>query len=284
MAPLLPGGSSGTWALIGMAATLAGVTRSPLTAIVFAFELTHDAGSLLPLLAACAAAHLLSTTVLKRSILTEKIARRGFHVVREYQVEPLEALFVREAMTTELYTAAPDTPIAQLRIQLTSSSLVRRQRLCPVLGPEDDLVGVVVPSDLLQLDDARSKDQTVRAITRTDVVVAYPDETLRSAADRMAQHWLGALPVLARGPDRQLVGMITEFDLLKARHRQLVEERHRERVFRLRRAVSGTGASEVVGAQPGGSGEGCTGAGSEGDGAQGHRLEAAGKAAGPDPS
>jgi hypothetical protein len=115
MAPVLPGGTAGTWALLEMAATLAGVTRSPLTAIVFAFELTHDTGSMLPLLVACAAAHLLSTTVLKRSILTEKVARRGFHVAREYQVEPLDALFVREAMLTDLVTATTEIDLLKAR-------------------------------------------------------------------------------------------------------------------------------------------------------------------------
>ncbi len=81
-------------ALIGMGATLAGAMRSPFTSIVFAFELTHDTAALLPLLLACTVAHTLSTLLLKRSILTEKVARHGFHVCREYAVEPLEALLV----------------------------------------------------------------------------------------------------------------------------------------------------------------------------------------------
>ncbi|MBV9661722.1 MAG: chloride channel protein [Acidimicrobiales bacterium] len=234
MAPVLPGGSSAMWALLGMAATLAGVTRSPLTSIVFAFELTHDTGSLLPLLVACATAHLLSTTVLRRSILTEKVARRGFHVVREYQVEPLEALFVRDAMLTDLVSASPDTPAADLRARHGSDPMARRQRLYPIVNADDTLLGVVTPSDLLHPDSPLPPAATASMITRKDVVVAHPDETLRTVADRMAEHWLGALPVVENDPDGRLVGVITEFDLLKARHRQLVEERHRERVLRIR--------------------------------------------------
>jgi CIC family chloride channel protein len=235
MAPVLPGGSSATWALLGMAATLSGVTRSPLTGIVFAFELTHDTGSLLPLLVACAAAHLLSTTVLKRSVLTEKVARRGFHVVREYQVEPLEALFVREAMLTDLVTATTQTAIPTLRTQHLSSPLARRQRLYPIIDEHRALQGVVLPSDLLDIQPDQPKPLMIEDIARTDVIVAYPDETLRAVADRMAEHWIGALPVVERDTTPRLVGVITEFDLLKARHRQLVEERQRERVLRLRR-------------------------------------------------
>jgi H+/Cl- antiporter ClcA len=97
---VLPGASTGVWALLGMAAALGGVTRSPFTAIIFAFELTHDQNSLLALLIAATVAHLVSVLVLKRSILTEKVACRGFHVMREYAVDPLEATFVREVMDT----------------------------------------------------------------------------------------------------------------------------------------------------------------------------------------
>ncbi len=97
----LPGASPGVWALIGLAAALGGVTRSPFTAIIFAFELTDDTHILLALLVAATLAHLVSVLVLKRSILTEKVARRGFHVMREYSVDPLEATFVREVMETD---------------------------------------------------------------------------------------------------------------------------------------------------------------------------------------
>ena len=89
LAPVLPGGSAGAWSVLGMAAALPGVTRSPLTAIVFALELTNDVRLLLPLVVATTIAHLVSVLVLKRSILTEKVARRGFHVLREYSVSPL---------------------------------------------------------------------------------------------------------------------------------------------------------------------------------------------------
>ncbi len=229
MAPVLPGGSSATWALLGMAATLAGVTRSPFTAVVFAFELTHDIGSLLPLLLACALAHLVSSLVLKRSILTEKVARRGFHVVREYHVEPLEALFVREAMLTDVVRAQPDQPVAELLALLRTTPVVRRQRLFPVVDDTDTLIGVVAPSDLFEGGDGDSP-ATVGGHARTDVVVAHPDETSRAAADRMAEHWVGALPVVRRG-DRRVLGVITEFDLLKSRQRQLEEERHRQRIL-----------------------------------------------------
>jgi chloride channel protein, CIC family len=232
MAPVMPGGSSATWALLGMAGALAGVTRSPFTAIVFAFELTHDTGSLLPLLVTCTIAHLISTLVLKRSILTEKVARRGFHVMREYQVEPMEALFVREAMQQDVLTVAPDQPLAGLAAELSARPASRRQRLYPVIDDDNTLLGVITPSDLLA--PGGDGDPVACHIMRADALVTYPDEILRAAADQMAEHWVGALPVVTRDKKR-LLGILTEFDLLKARQRQLAEERHRERVLRLRR-------------------------------------------------
>jgi H+/Cl- antiporter ClcA len=236
MAPVLPGGSTATWALLGMAGALAGVTRSPFTSIVFAFELTHDTGSLLPLLVTCTIAHLISTLVLKRSILTEKVARRGFHVMREYQVEPTEALFVREAMQTDVLTVTPDEPAALLPSKLTGSPAGRRQRLLPVTGADGALLGVIIPSDLLTVGgNGTTTAVAARHIMRPDALVTYPDEILRAAADQMVEHWVGALPVVTRD-ERRLLGILTEFDLLKARQRQLHEERHRERVLRLKRA------------------------------------------------
>ena len=225
------GGSSATWALMGMAGALAGVTRSPLTSIVFAFELTHDTGSLLPLLVVCTLAHLVSTLILKRSILTEKVARKGFHVMREYAVDQLEAVFVREVMITDMLIVAPDVPATSLREKLELDSLVRRQRLYPVVSG-DTLTGVIGWSDL---SDGRDRTgATVDELAHHDAIVAYPDETLRSAADRMAAHELGALVVVDRSDRGRLLGVVTYFELLGGRRRQLVEEHHRQRPLRLR--------------------------------------------------
>ena len=141
---VLPGATPGVWALIGLAGAMAGVTRSPFTAIVFAFELTHDQNSLLALLVAATVAHLVSVLVLKRSILTEKVARRGFHVMREYAVDPLEATFVREVMDTDMYTVEPERRLVDLYRSLPEGSAERRQRLYPVLDDDGGrMVGVL---------------------------------------------------------------------------------------------------------------------------------------------
>ncbi len=104
-AVVLPG-AHGFWALLGMAAMLGGTLPAPLTGIVFAVEVTGDAGALAPLLAATMAAYAVSVLLLKRSILTEKIARRGLHVTREYGIDPYEFTRVGAVMTTEVETLA----------------------------------------------------------------------------------------------------------------------------------------------------------------------------------
>jgi H+/Cl- antiporter ClcA len=236
MGHLLPGASVGVWALIGMAGALAGVTRSPFTAIIFAFELTHDQNSLLALLVAATVSHLVSVLVLKRSILTEKVARRGFHVMREYAVDPLEATFVREVMDTDVYTVEPTRLLSEIYQDLGEGSAERRQRLYPVLDGDGRLVGLLPWSCVLP---ARTDSvQQVHDAMIVPVAVAYPDEILRAVADRMAGLGLGVLPVVDRADSGHLDGLITQFDLLQARQKLLEEERHAERILTLRRVTT----------------------------------------------
>jgi chloride channel protein, CIC family len=235
----LPGAGSGTWALLGMAAALAGVTRSPFTSIVFALELTHDVAALPALLVACTVAHLLSVLTLKRSILTEKVARRGYHVSREYEVDPLQALLVRDVMSTDVLTVPPGTTAGELYERLPEGSEQRRQRLYPVTDADGALLGVLAFSDVLAAYRSHSTLPTT-ALVRPPLV-ALPDETLRAVADRMVASGHGALPVVDSSVPARLVGLVSQFDLLRAHERQLVEERHRERPLRPRQLAAGLG-------------------------------------------
>ncbi len=226
---VLPGAEQGTWALLGMAAALAGVTRSPFTSIVFALELTHDVNALLALLIACTVAHLVSVLTLKRSILTEKVARRGYHVTREYELDPLHALLVRDVMSTKILTVTPSTPVAEIYERLPEGSDERRQRLYPVLDHDETITGVLAFSDVLAA--RRSLSSSPAGTVARPPVLAFADETLREVADKMVSSAHGVLPVIQRGSG-QLVGLISQFDLLRAHERVLIEERHRERPLR----------------------------------------------------
>jgi CIC family chloride channel protein len=229
---VLPGATVGSFALIGMAGSLSGVTRSPFTAIVFSFELTHDQNSLLALLVSATGAYLVSVLTLKRSILTEKVARRGFHVMREYAVDPLEATFVREVMETDVFTVEPSRTLDDLYRALPEGSVERRQRLYPVVDDDGELLGVI-PWSAVLAGRANGSTSVEDAMMRP-TAVAYPDEVLRLVADRMAAFGLGVLPVVDRGQPGRLDGLVTQFDLLGARQKLLEEERHAERVLTLR--------------------------------------------------
>ena len=227
----LPAEGIGFWPLVSMGAILGGTMRSPLTGVVFALELTHDFDMALPLLVAVTVAHGFTVLTLRRSILTEKIARRGYHLSREYAVDPLEILFVREVMRTSVAALAADAPYDTLRHSLHGESSRGRQRLYPVVGHDDTLVGVVTRGDLQAVADAPDAGaKPLAAILKTQPVVAYPDESLRMIVYRMAETGLTRFPVVHRA-HRRVIGMISLTDLLKARALNLNAEQRRERVL-----------------------------------------------------
>ncbi len=234
---VLPNEGPGFWPLVSMGAILGGTMRSPFTGIIFALELTRDVDALLPLLVAVTLAHAFTVLVMRRSILTEKVSRRGYHLSREYAVDPLEILFVREVMRTNVVALPANISLEDLAQSLRSGHGHAGQRLYPVLGAEGELLGVVTRGDLQALIHARHEDAAccqLAEVIRRDPVVAYPDEPLRAVVYRMAETGLTRFPVVERGNGRKLVGIIALSDLLRARARSLEEERRRERVLRVR--------------------------------------------------
>jgi CBS domain-containing protein len=229
----LPNEGAGFWPLISIGAILGGTMRSPFTSIVFAFELTHDANVFLPLLVGSMIAHGFTVLTLKRSILTEKVARRGFHLSREYAVDPLELLYVREVMQKETLSVGSS---AVLRDVLDSPQLMKwqLQRLLPVVDANGRLAGILTSGDLHKWqeegDEKLLQSSLIEAVRR-ESVNAYPDEPLRIVVNRMAASGITRMPVID-GETLKLLGLVTLEDLLKARTRHVEEERHREQVIR----------------------------------------------------
>jgi H+/Cl- antiporter ClcA len=226
----------GFWPLVSMGAILGGTMGSPFTGIIFAVELTHDVNMLLPLLVSVMIAHTFSVLLLKRSILTEKIARRGYHLTREYAIDPLEILFAREVMRPNIAALPSTIPIERLAETLRLNPAGAPQRLYPIVGPEGWLEGVVTRSDLRALADQPTSQTTLRlmGVMKTNPTLAYPDEPLRLIVQRMAETGLTRFPVVERGANRRLIGMISLEDLLKARSLNLEAEQRRERIMRVR--------------------------------------------------
>jgi chloride channel protein, CIC family len=225
-ARVFPDAGLGFWPLVSMGAILGGTMRSPLTGIVFSLELTHDVDMLLPLLVATTVAHAFTVLTLRRSILTEKVSRRGYHLSREYAVDPLEILFVREVMRTKVVALPSSTRVADLAHALHGDS-AHGQRLYPVVDGER-LLGVAGRSALLELASSAGAGQTLADAVSGTAVVAHPDEPLRAVVYRMAETGHTRLPVI--DGDRQLLGLVSLEDLLTARARNLDAERRRERM------------------------------------------------------
>jgi CBS domain-containing protein len=220
-----------------MGAILGGTMRSPFTGIVFALELTHDINMLLPLMVACFLAHLFTVLTLKRSILTEKISRRGYHLSREYSLDPFEILFVKEVMATNVVALPGDATVDDARELIRSPERPRGQYLFPVIDGKGELLGVLTRTRLTELFDqapGMAGSLNLADIAVKDTVVAYADEPLRVVVHRMAESGFTRLPVLDPQSDRRLVGMISLDGLLRARSQNLSEERARERVLHIR--------------------------------------------------
>ena len=225
----LPGGGPELWALVCMAAILAGTMRAPLTAVVFAFELTQDVNAFLPTLLSCAVAYGFTVIVMPRSILTEKIARRGRHVYREYGVDPLERHFVDEVMTRDPLTIAGSlTPKEILNNHFGHE---QQHRAYPVIA-EGQVVGMMDRDTLEGLArEAPSRPVAQRLPDPHRLVYALPGDTCRAVALRLAAHGLERLPVLRDSVTRELVGIISRSDLLKPARALHEEEVHRETFF-----------------------------------------------------
>ncbi len=221
---------TGIWALAGMAAVMGGTMRSPLTAMVFSLELTHDVNALPLLLIATIAAHTVTVLLMRRSILTEKVARRGYHVAREYSIDPLVRVRVEEVMDPGSFAIPASMKTGDLARQIADNALPYIRHLgLPIVDDEGKLVGVITRGDLLNAlkTDPTGQKSVIDAGTR-EPLIAYPDEPLSDAVERMAHHNIGRLPVVDRDRGERVVGYLGRSAILAARQRLLEEEWGRE--------------------------------------------------------
>lgn len=232
---VLPNAGPGDWALIGMAATMGGTMRAPLTAMMFAVELTGDAALVVPLLTACGASYAFTVLVLKRSILTEKVARRGHHLSREYSVDPLELTFVRDVMAQPVETVPADLTMQGL-IDFFGTDR-ERHKIYPAVDKSGRVVALASRQDALAaMRDGSRLDATVADVLgNRQFPIARPNETLSTLVAAMVQHDAGRVPVI-RAEDDALVGIVARSDLLRVRARLLAEEGERRTFLLWRRS------------------------------------------------
>ena len=219
VAALLPGAevSVPVAGLVGMAAIFAAASHALLASIVFAFEATRQPLGLLPLLAGGSAAYLISVLLMRTSIMTERLARRGTAVRPEYSLDYLSQVLVRDVMATAVRSLPDHTTVADARDWLVSPAAGGHSGF-PVVTDAGEILGVVTRRDLFAPDAAASAP--VGSLVRRRPVIAFPGSTLREAADHMVRANVGRLPVVDAESGR-LVGILTRSDLLAAHARRL---------------------------------------------------------------
>jgi chloride channel protein, CIC family len=233
LAHVLPAASPGFCALLTMSATMGGTMRSPLTATFFAAEVTGNTHVLLPLLTACVTAHVVTVLLMRRSILTEKVARRGHHLAREYRVNPFTLTRTQDVMVTDVQTVPDGMTLHQAAAFLTAPST--NHPSFPVIDADHHVLGIVDPPTVLAWRRAGKHRHSTLAelLSAARPIVAYPDEYLDAVIERMSRANIAHIPIIARESSR-LVGYIGWKDLMQVRTRLQAEERDRVVFYRVR--------------------------------------------------
>jgi chloride channel protein, CIC family len=231
---VLPLGNAPLWALLGMAAMMGGTMRAPLTGLLFALELTHNFDAMLPLVFACTTAYATTVLILKRSILTEKIARRGYHITREYSIDPFELMFVREIMASPVDTLPAHMTVADVVQFFTAPNAPRRHKSYPVVEDSGKVVGMVSRTDALRwmVEGKRAVGTVGEQLAGRELIIGYEDEPVGRLADRMAESQMGRIPILRRS-DSALVGLVARRDILRVRAAVNSAERDRQALIRV---------------------------------------------------
>ncbi len=220
--------------LVGMAAIFAGASRALLASVVFAFETTHQAAGLLPLLGGCTAAYLVSALTMRNTIMTEKIARRGVRVPTEYAADYLEQVLVRDACSRDVVSLRTSDELGEIRERISSGRPEFQHQGFPVIDDNGRVRGVITRRNLLNPSEPNMRhigDMLVRA-----PVVVHEHHSLREAADHMVAENIGRVIVVGVEAPHALVGILTRGDLLAAHGQRLKDTHQAGRHIRFRKS------------------------------------------------
>jgi H+/Cl- antiporter ClcA len=221
--------SPGAFALVAMGAVFGAASRATFAFIIFAFEITRDYNSVLPLMLVSVIADGISMLLMPRaSIMTEKLARRGLRIHQEYEADVLHSTTVSETMDNTVPTIPADIRISELadRIGRGDPEVSRHQGLV-ILDSEGKLAGIITRGDVLRAIEQDPSITVLEAGSR-NVVVTFPDEALHDASEKMLRYNIGRLPVVDRADQRWVVGYLGRPGILAARLRKFEEESVRE--------------------------------------------------------
>ena len=223
--------SSGAFALVAMGAVFGSASRATFAFIIFAFEITRDYNSVLPLMLVSVIADGIAMQLMPRaSIMTEKLARRGLYIHQEYETDVLQQVMVAETMDKDIPVLPAGMKISELsdRISRHDPEVNRHQGMF-VIDATGQLAGLITRGDLMRaLAGDPSGNSTVLDASSHDLIVTYPDESLHEAAAKMLHNNIGRLPVVDREHPQQVVGYLGRSGVMAARRSRLDEEHVRE--------------------------------------------------------
>jgi CIC family chloride channel protein len=218
---IFPGATAGpgAFATVGMAAVFAGAARAPFTAILIVFEMTNDYRLMVPLMAAVIFSMLVAERLEKDSIYTLKLTRRGIRLRRGRDVDVMENLIVSETMRPAPKPVPYNLPLRKVPALLDK---VRMHGL-PVTDKDGKLCGVITIQDVEEAADSgeQNLDHPVAQFCSQHLIVAYPDETVHHALERMSHRDIGRLPVVDHNKPSKLIGWISRADIVRAYERAL---------------------------------------------------------------
>lgn len=234
------------FALVGMAAVLAGTVRAPATAIILLFEMTNDYRILLPLMFAVVISVYLSRSMHEASVYELSLLRKGIHLQRGRDIDVLETLTVKEVMRD-----IPATVQLHMPLRMASSMMdMARVHGLPVVGNDGALWGVISLTDIDRAMEQQESnlDRPSGEFCSRKLVLAYPNETVRDAMQRMSGRDIGRMPVVSPDDETRLVGWLSRRDIIRAYELALSRrsaDRHRVKQVQLG-AISGAEVLELV--------------------------------------
>lgn len=220
----------GAFALVAMGAIFGAASRCTFAFIVFAFEITRDYNSVLPLMLVCVIADIVAIRYLPNSIMTEKLARRGLNTHQDFEANVMRQVNVGEVMFTGVTTIPPTMKVSEAvdRIAAGDPNLARHQAL-PIVDDHHSLAGIVTQNDLIRMLELEGgRDRTVLEAGSSSLFICYPDETVFVALKRMLQNNVGRLPVVSREDPHRMVGYLSRASVMASWGRHLEDESLRE--------------------------------------------------------
>lgn len=210
----LPGiiAPSGAYALVGMAAVFSATVRAPITAIIVIFEMTRDYAIILPLMLAVVISTVIAYRLNPASIYTEKLTRRGVTILPREDIDLLEKVSVHEVMTRDFPTVSPKMTLKEV----VNSFVKSKHHGFPVVDRTGKLTGMITLADVEAKMGSTDKTLTVADIATTNLITAYPDETLHDVVHRLGTSEVGRIPVIDRKNPSRLIGVLRRYDIVKA--------------------------------------------------------------------